>query len=397
MKKITLIAALIAAPFIASAQTYDFNNSNEGFVTAGASISLTTSASGSVLEFGTGTPRIDITTADIDANTNKYVLITVINNNSEALLMSVGHAKNNSDNTQTRYVTGVPITNNGVASTYAIDLTNAEWKNDFPTSASEAANLTGADDVANMEYFLVRFKTAANGNLTGTSAENGNIVISKIQFAATIPTTERLTYDFTNDYEGWSTTTRCTVSAGATALTITPDGGNNAKVDNLIYHVDASSNQYAHITLTNNSSVNNQLKVVASTSAGSLTKTKTITSGTQTIDYDMANANWTGQGNTVSLQLVIDNDVNSANVDANTLVIDQIVFDNSTSLGNSSVSKIEGAVVSTNNGNITVSGANLDAVYNVAGQQVGTTGLTAGIYIVKISKGANVAAVKVAL
>lgn len=60
-------------------------------------------------------------------------------------------------------------------------------------------------------------------------------------------------------------------------------------------------------------------------------------------------------------------------------------------------SKIEGASVKAENGSISVSGANLEAVYSVAGQQVGVKGLSSGIYIVKMSKGNKQDAVKVAL
>lgn len=59
--------------------------------------------------------------------------------------------------------------------------------------------------------------------------------------------------------------------------------------------------------------------------------------------------------------------------------------------------KIEGAVVDTENGNITVTGADLDAVYSITGQQVGATGLASGVYIVKISKGNLQEAVKVSM
>ena len=60
------------------------------------------------------------------------------------------------------------------------------------------------------------------------------------------------------------------------------------------------------------------------------------------------------------------------------------------------VSQLEAKVFG-KNGNITVSGANLDVVYNIAGQQVSNQGLPSGIYIVKISKNDQVATVKIAM
>ena len=66
-------------------------------------------------------------------------------------------------------------------------------------------------------------------------------------------------------------------------------------------------------------------------------------------------------------------------------------------LGLHKPNKIEGALVSALDGSITVKGANLDAVYTITGQKVGTTNLAKGIYIVKISKENKVATIKIAL
>lgn len=66
-----------------------------------------------------------------------------------------------------------------------------------------------------------------------------------------------------------------------------------------------------------------------------------------------------------------------------------------TSTLSKSYSKIEGASVDASNGAITVTGANLDAVYSITGQQVGTANLASGVYIVKISKGDRQDSVKV--
>ncbi len=61
------------------------------------------------------------------------------------------------------------------------------------------------------------------------------------------------------------------------------------------------------------------------------------------------------------------------------------------------INNIPNAVVNAENGTISVSGANLDAVYAISGQQVDATNLANGIYIVQISKGNKKAAVKVIL
>jgi hypothetical protein len=58
---------------------------------------------------------------------------------------------------------------------------------------------------------------------------------------------------------------------------------------------------------------------------------------------------------------------------------------------------IPGAIVHTNDNSISISGANLDAVYTITGQKVGTINLSKGVYIVKMSKGDKTATVKIAL
>ena len=59
--------------------------------------------------------------------------------------------------------------------------------------------------------------------------------------------------------------------------------------------------------------------------------------------------------------------------------------------------KIDGAKVLAKNGEISVFGANLKAVYNILGQRVPNTDLSSGIYIVEITKGLQSQTVKVAL
>lgn len=69
----------------------------------------------------------------------------------------------------------------------------------------------------------------------------------------------------------------------------------------------------------------------------------------------------------------------------------------SPTLGLSKPKAIAGALVNAKEGSITVSGANLDAIYTINGQKVGATNLSHGIYIVKISKENRKATIKVAL
>ncbi|MDO6737049.1 T9SS type A sorting domain-containing protein [Wenyingzhuangia sp. 2_MG-2023] len=83
--------------------------------------------------------------------------------------------------------------------------------------------------------------------------------------------------------------------------------------------------------------------------------------------------------------------------DANTVVyIDDLKWVDGVTLS-TKTSKIEGASVKTENGTISVSGANLDSVYSITGQQVSVDGLSSGIYIVKISKGSKQDIIKIVM
>lgn len=66
-------------------------------------------------------------------------------------------------------------------------------------------------------------------------------------------------------------------------------------------------------------------------------------------------------------------------------------------LSTSIVKGIDGASLTAENGSITASGAEVDAVYSITGQQVGAENLSNGVYIVKISKGNKQDVVKVIL
>ncbi len=119
-----------------------------------------------------------------------------------------------------------------------------------------------------------------------------------------------------------------------------------------------------------------------------------------TIDQNLAKDTWHtitsttatfGQTTDTGCSLKVKSD------DPNTVVyIDNLKWVDAATLS-TTTSKIEGASVKASNGKITVSGASLDAVYSITGQQVGTDGLASGIYIVKISKGNKQDAVKVVM
>ncbi len=111
-----------------------------------------------------------------------------------------------------------------------------------------------------------------------------------------------------------------------------------------------------------------------------------------TIEFDQARF-WFGTAHpgNATLQLQAGDEVFFDNLNA--FVDDDVVL----SIASISNTKLEGASVNASNGTITVSGANLDAVYTITGQEVEATGLSSGLYIVKISQGDKEEVVKVAM
>ncbi|WP_157359391.1 hypothetical protein [Wenyingzhuangia fucanilytica] len=182
--------------------------------------------------------------------------------------------------------------------------------------------------------------------------------------------------------------------------TLDTDTGSSSKIrlgDGITTVFAAASYTYCHVELGAFGG-HDQLRLAFVSTSESVPPTggkNQGTTGNEVVDIELNHANWTD--NIVQIDLV-PRDTGASNSATGGLVeFKQIVFDNNTALFMKTVDVIPGATVNAANGNIMVNGANLDAVYNVTGQQVGSKGLASGIYIVKISKNGTVAAVKVAL
>ncbi len=407
MKKITLLIAFIATTFTYAQKVYDFTGSqNPGnWIQAGNGSSVTTSAAGLVFEFVAGTPRIDIGRA-IDpfvVTAGSYMLVTLINNNTEVGSFSGFYDKNTVGQTGTNFVgfqagmVKASAPGAGVERTYVFDLSNAAYIND-------PGNMTGndTDNTANMEYIGIRFRNATGAVLAGTSAANGNIILKRIEIV-NLGVEAKTDFNFAaNNFgiPGFSGTNG-TVTDGNTTLDWASDNSNAApKFSQTFYKVDASANTYVHALISSNASNADQLKFqfVDATSA-------TQTYGNQAINIGSASVftqsltskpTWTGDIKDWRLTFSV---AAGGNVNTGAVKISRIYFDNNATLGTedfeslSSFSLYPNPASNTLNISSTKNVASV-AIYNMLGQnvasqaggnEVNVSGLNAGIYVAKVT------------
>ncbi|ANW95643.1 hypothetical protein AXE80_04830 [Wenyingzhuangia fucanilytica] len=416
MKKITLLAILSAISFTTYAQKiYDFAaGANPGaWVQAGSGISVTTSADGLVFEYGAGTPRIDITRgADpFVVSDGTHMLVTLINNSTEIGSFSGFFDKNNGVDTGTQFlgfqtgVTPAAVKGAGVEKTYIFQLSSGNYNND-----SGALTFNDTDNISNMEYCGIRFRNASGAALTGTSADDGNLILKKVQIV-NAGTILKESYDFSIDNSASFTGVDGTVSGGTSTIDFVAEGDSTTpKFGQSFYGVDASSNTYVHLVVDSNESNADQIKFQF-VDASSTTKTygnKTLNIGASTVvDINLSGkTEWTG--NISDWNFVLSN-VAETNVTSGVVKISKIVFDSNPTL---SSKNIDNTLFSfspnpaKNFINITgVNKINSVAIYDMTGRlsletsnlgnnSVDISGLNNGLYLVKIKDVNNNISVK---
>ncbi len=337
MKKITLFAALIAVVFSTKAQkVFDFTGSaNPGsWVAAGSGTTATPSSDGMILEFNNGTPRLDISRA-VDPfviSEGTHMVVTLINNSTEIGSFSCFYDKNGAGLSGTQFL-GFQLdmavsTGTGVETTYVYDLTNSNYAND-PGDTT----LNDTDNISNMEYIGIRFRDASGAALVGSSAVNGNIIIKKIQIVNS-GSIYKAVYDFSTDNDsGFEGINGGTVTDGGTTLDFAGTGTATPKLVQSFYKVDASSNQYLHIVVDNNSSNADQIKFQFVDGATYTYGNQTLNSGTSTIiDVDLyGKTEWTGD---IEEWRFVVTESGGAVVNTSLIEISKIIFDNNlTTLG----------------------------------------------------------------
>ncbi|QQY81694.1 T9SS type A sorting domain-containing protein [Tamlana sp. s12] len=315
MKKITFLLLAII-PVFGFSQTFDFTNSDDGWdVLSGFSATNNASSMTLTTVDGDGTkknPTIGTLAAGVVTGTNSFVGITL--KNSSAMgpdYLRVSYPKPGSG----RFYVNLDITTGDTDFvTYWFDL-------------SSAVNWVGT-----MDDIKLHFKTAGNSDyVLPDSPNNITIEIDKIEFAASIPTTPKNSYQFNinNDTEGFSATNGSITGPTGGVLTFEPVATKFAKLDQLVYHVDASVFKQIHITLKNNSALNDQLRFISENVPNQTQTMTTSDSAEKTYSFDMSSvAEWTGNKTfTIGIGSLADGKA----TDNGTVEISSIVIDNTLS------------------------------------------------------------------
>ena len=336
MKKnyfITLLTLVLT--FSAFSQvTFDFKTAQDplGWVKAGGAQAATIVADGLAISWtdaGNKIPKLKQTDANIDASKYKIIAFTVINNSSEVKRLRTLHFKGDSGTdpssgagSNTRY-TNIDIITSATSEIYYFNLTHPEWVN---------YNAASNDDTdSDMDHISILLTTATSGGLNVASTA-GDLIIEKIEFLESIPSTPRndFTFNDTADAEGFS---------GANGVTLTqPVAGEiNLEITNAsqfpkfeqtgVYSVDADAFKGVEITLINNSPKNRLSFVSPSGTSEFISKEmNTNDPNPQTIKLDLKlAANWTGVQKNWWLQL-IENPGDGAVASAASIQIQQILF-----------------------------------------------------------------------
>lgn len=335
-KYLLFLLILVLTLKLHSQKTFDFKTEQDplGWVKAGGAQAATIVADGLAISWIGGEnkiPKLKNDNANVDASLYKVIAITLTNNSTEIERVRTLHFKGNTgtdpssaSGANTRY-TNIDLNSGNSKETYYFNLTNPEWVN------YNAASNDDAD--SDMDHISLVFATSSNGGLNLASTE-GDVVIEKIEFLESIPSTPRNDFDFndTSDSEGFVGGNGVTLSqpiAGEIDLAIT-DASPYPKFEQTgEYSVDADTYQGVEVTLINNSP-KNTLSFV-SPSGGNEFVSKSMNANDpnpQTIALNLKNAsNWSGEQKSWWLQLV-DNPGSGAQVSSASIQIQQILFVN---------------------------------------------------------------------
>ena len=318
MIKIILIFCFFASLAI-NAQTYDFktNQSLLTWTNSGGSNGVSVVSDGMAVSWiANKKPKVEITGASIDANTNKYLSITLINNSSEAVEMQVQHDANKAGTGERFYlIPGDLVTSLALPTTYVVDLTNVEW-------------------IGTMASVALAFRGAGNTNLANPSS-SGDIIIQKIEFISEVPVKDTYLFNSGNYNEGWVLEDGVSNDINSGIMTIVPTVNGSTKINQKFFKLDPSVHSHIHITYKNESAANNQFRIqwisTGSTRKGSNIDISSNMSNFETVTYDLTGVKgteWTAADAT-GFQIIIRDTNNSNNSSAGNLVIQSIVFNNS--------------------------------------------------------------------
>ncbi len=311
MKKIILLIAFIITPLFGYSQTWDFNNTADGWTPNNSNSVATPDATFLNVQFNSGNnPRLQQDVTNLATSSNQVIAITLRNNSATG----PGHIRFRYAKAGSGFVTNAINISKGDSDfkTYYFSISDAEWTNPYSGE------------------LRIEFKDTDNTTYTG---DGSSLDLDIIEFVATIPTTEKNSYTFDTTNDGWSANTRMdqNVGAGDLELTLTSTSAQFGKVTLVGFHVNASTNKNLHVRIKN-TSTNDELTFLFPGQTATYIKTlSTQDTDYATYDFDLsADAGWTGNVN--GLAFKFDKFDVAANVDnVNPILIDEVIF-NSTSL-----------------------------------------------------------------
>ncbi len=318
MRKIILMLCVFAS-FAINAQTYDFKTDQSllTWTNSGGSNGVSVVSDGMAVSWiADKKPKVEITGASIDANANKYLSITLINNSSEAVQMQVQHDKNATSGIRYYLTPGDLATSLATPTTYVVDLTDAEW--------------TGT-----MASVALVFRGAGNTNLANPSS-SGDIIIQKIEFLSEVPVKDTYLFNSGTYNEGWVIDSGVSNDVASGIMTIVPTVNSSSKIVQNFFKLDPSVHSHLHITYKNESALNNQIRIQwiltsPSTRKGGNINISSSMTGFETLTYDLTTekgTDWT-TAEAIGFQIIIRDTNNGNNSSAGDFLIQSIVFNNS--------------------------------------------------------------------
>ncbi len=273
---------LLCASYFGMAQTFDFNNSDDGWniltyftqTTNITYMTLTTVPGDGTLK----NPNFATNSAGVDTSTSSYIGITLKNSDPNGpTYLRISYPKQGTG----RVYKNIDITNGDTGfKTYWIDLAN-------PTHWTGTIN-----------DFKIHFKNAGNSNYI-LPTNPVNIDVDKIEFAIQPVTTEKHVYEFNvdNDPEGWQAVNGTISGPSNGIFTFSPYQNAFAKIKQMNYHVDASQYSRVHITLQNLSTNDDEIRFIFNGDVPNALDFPITTSDTGFVTYDFdlsASSAWTG-------------------------------------------------------------------------------------------------------
>jgi len=384
MKKITLLLLLI--PFFGFSQVFDFTNSDDGWnklnhFTAETDSTfyhlMTVPGDGSLKNPSFGNEATGVNTEEVS-----WVGITIRNNDADGpTFMRVSYPKEGGG----RFYANTEITAGDTDFViYWLDLSNSNW-------------------VGIMDDIQVHFK--ASGNQDWILPETPvSIDIDKIEFAAQPSTTLQNEYyfDTDGDTEGFEAVNGEISGPTGGILTFAPHANKYAKLNQLYHHVDATTNKYVHVTLKNNSALNNQLRLVSTGLDGTKTMEISVNDDSfHTYTFDLTGEeNWTGdQMFTIGIGSLEDGKAK----DEGTAEFDEIIFDDAVGIYNNQETVEFSMYPNPANDHFVIESPNKVSsvvIFDITGKQVlrsdhltnnriNISGLNPGVYLVKIEDEQN--------